>query len=104
MSSSSPHDPRAPADRLRLYVAGDSPIARRALDHRNRLIEALGGTVGIEIVDILASPAEAERAGILATPTLSDESQIPPKRLVGDIGNIPQVLDYFGYRRRSQDQ
>lgn len=99
-----PDDSSAPAARLKLYVAGGTPGAQRALESRNRLIEALGGSVGIEIIDIIASPEEAERAGILATPTLSDESHIPPRRLVGDIGNIAQVLEYFGYRKRSEEQ
>lgn len=33
--------------RLCLYVAGDTPVTRRALQGRTRLIDALGG--GIEI-------------------------------------------------------
>lgn len=85
---------------LRLYVAGDSPGARRALDNRQRLIDGLSGHLAIDIVDILVEPAEAERAGILATPTLSDDSVTPPRRLVGDIGNIAQVFDYFGIGRK----
>jgi circadian clock protein KaiB len=85
---------------LRLYVAGETPGARRALESRRRLLEALNGKVDIEIIDILAKPSAAETAGILATPTLSDESVSPPRRLIGDISNIAQVLDYFGYRKK----
>jgi circadian clock protein KaiB len=85
---------------LRLYVAGDTPGARRALENRLQVIEALHGKIDIEIVDILEQPAEAEKAGILATPTLSDESVSPPRRLVGDINDIAQVLEYFGYRKK----
>jgi circadian clock protein KaiB len=89
---------------LRLYVAGDTPGARRALESRLQVIEALHGKLDIEIVDILEQPDEAEKAGILATPTLSDESVDPPRRLVGDIGNIAQVLEYFGYRKKDSTQ
>ncbi|MER8707450.1 circadian clock KaiB family protein [Mesorhizobium sp. M1088] len=85
---------------LRLYVAGDAPGARRALESRLRIVEELAGRVEIQVVDVLAHPEEAERAGILATPALSDESTTPPRRLIGDIGNIAQVLDYFGYRKK----
>jgi len=85
---------------LRLYVAAGSPGARRALANRKRLIKALDGAIHIEIVDILASPEVAEKAGILATPTLSDDSTDPPRRLIGDISNIAEVLSYFGYPRR----
>ncbi len=85
---------------LRLYIAGDAPGARRALANRLRIMEELAGEVEIQVVDVLAHPDEAERTGILATPTLSDESTTPPRRLIGDISNIAQVLDYFGYRKK----
>jgi circadian clock protein KaiB len=85
---------------LRLYVAGQTPGARRALDNRLRLIEELDGKVVIEIIDILIQPEEAEKAGILATPTLADEAATPPRRLVGDISDIRQVLEFFGFRKK----
>lgn len=85
---------------LRLYVAGDTPGARRALESRRRLVEASEGAFVIEVIDILMHPAEAERAGILATPTLSDDAVAPPRRLIGDIGDVAQVLAYFGHRKR----
>lgn len=88
------------ASLLRLFIAGDTPGARRALESRLQVIEALHAKIDIEIVDILEHPDEAEKAGILATPTLSDESVDPPRRLVGDISNVAQVLEYFGYRKR----
>lgn len=99
MSVSDRSDPGANG-LLRLYVAGDAPGARRALENRLRIMEELAGGIEIQIVDVLAHPEEAERAGILATPTLSDESTTPPRRLIGDISNIAQVLDYFGYRKK----
>ena len=99
MSTESPPDPN-PRPLLRLYIAGETPSAMRALESRTRLIEALGGKVNIEIVDILERPEMAETAGILATPTLSDDSIDPPRRIVGDIGNIAQVLQYFGFLKR----
>ncbi len=85
---------------LRLYLAGDAPAARRALEGRRRILDAASEPIDIEIVDILERPAEAEIAGILATPTLSDETVTPPRRLIGDISNTGQVLEYFGYRNK----
>lgn len=99
MSVSDRSNPRANG-LLRLYVAGDGPGARRALESRLRIMEELAGGIEIQVVDVLAHPEEAERAGILATPTLSDESTTPPRRLIGDISSIAQVLDYFGYRKK----
>jgi len=85
---------------LRLYLAGDAPSARRALEGRKRIIDAAADQLEIEIVDILQRPAEAEGAGIIATPTLSDETVTPPRRLIGEINNTAQVLEYFGYRNK----
>jgi len=87
---------RARSLRLRLYVAGDNPVSRRAFEGRQRLIDALGGQLAIELVDVLDHPAEAERASVVVTPALSDDSTIPPRRLIGDIGDTARILDYFG--------
>ncbi|RWH82163.1 MAG: circadian clock protein KaiB [Mesorhizobium sp.] len=95
MSRHHSSDPGADAP-LRLYIAGDTSGARRALESRLRMVEELNGRIEIEIIDILLHPEEAEKAGILATPTLSDDSATPPRRLIGDISNIALVLDYFG--------
>lgn len=92
--------PDAQGAPLRLYVAGDTPGARRARRSRLELIEALHGKVAIEVVDIIDRPDEAEKAGILATPTLSDESVVPPRRLVGDISDVSRVLEFFGYLKK----
>lgn len=85
---------------LFLYIAGDTPSAKRALDSRKRLIEATAGAIGVDIIDVLDQPAEAEAAGILATPTLSDNTVAPPRRMIGDISNIAQVLEFFGYSKK----
>lgn len=90
-----PPPARPDVRRLKLYVAGQSAGGQRAFIGRKRLIEVMHGEVEIEVVDILANPEEAERAGILATPTLADESCNPPRRLIGDISDPAQVLEYF---------
>lgn len=85
---------------LRLYVAGSTPAALRALESRERLLKVLDNRVEIEVIDILARPAEAEAAGILATPTLSDDALRPPRRMVGDLSDTAQVIDFFGLHNR----
>jgi circadian clock protein KaiB len=90
----------APRPKLRLYLAGDSLGAQRALAGHKLLVDALDGQIDIEIIDILARPELAEAAGILATPTLSDDSTSPPRRLVGDISELDQVLSFFGYGKK----
>jgi circadian clock protein KaiB len=54
----------------------------------------------IEVIDILARLDEAETAYILATPTLSDETAQPPRRIVGDLTDIDQIINFFGCRRK----
>lgn len=89
-----------PRPKLYLYLAGDSLGAQRALAARKHLIDAVDGQIDIEIVDILSRPELAEATGILATPTLSDDSTIPPRRLIGDISDADQVLSFFGYGKK----
>lgn len=82
---------------LRLYIAGNSAIARRAeqnLHHLQTLIKPLGWEV--EVIDVLAQPERAEQAGILATPTLSYEHPGRPRRIVGDLSDAKKVLDFLG--------
>ncbi len=94
---------QAPRSILRLYIAGDTAGARRALDSRQQLIAEAAGAIDVDIIDILEDPAKAEEAGILATPTLSDDSVAPPRRLIGDISNVAQVLEYFGYSKKDRN-
>ncbi|PLP56355.1 hypothetical protein CYK37_26515 [Mesorhizobium loti] len=81
--------------RLHLYVAGDTPAMQAALDCREVLLRRLGARIEIAVVDILADPQAARSAGILAVPALSDDTQAPPRRLVGHLGVPDQVLEHF---------
>jgi circadian clock protein KaiB len=80
---------------LKLHVSGETGSAARALENCRRLIEACQETLAIDIIDIESEPQMAETASILATPTLSDESLHPPRRLIGDFGDIGAALEYF---------
>lgn len=83
--------------RLRLYIAGDSPAMQDALACREVLLRRLAaqGEIEIAVIDILEDPEAARSAGILATPTLSDDTRSPPQRLAGDLGNPGHILDHF---------
>jgi circadian clock protein KaiB len=85
---------------LRLFIAGGTASAHRAIDNRTRLLAALADDVEITIVDVLTNPGDAEAAGIVATPTLSDDSVTPPRRVIGDISDVDQIIDFFGCRRK----
>ena len=82
---------------LRLYVAGNSAISRRAeqnLVHLQGLVEPEAWEV--QVIDVLAKPEMAEQAGILATPTLSYEHPVRPRRIIGDLSDAKRVLDFLG--------
>lgn len=87
---------------LRLFVTGGMPGGKRALKSLPDLMAALADLgFQIEIVDILDRPEEASAAGIVVTPTLSDESVTPPRRMIGDFGDIARIVGFFG--RRGKD-
>jgi circadian clock protein KaiB len=79
--------------RLKLFVAGNSPRSRHALENLHRLVESgLSGHCEIEIVDVLQDPEQAERERVLATPTLVREAPLPRRRIIGDLSDAAQVL------------
>ncbi|WP_377355231.1 circadian clock KaiB family protein [Phenylobacterium terrae] len=81
-------------------MAGDSAGARRARENLQRLRTHLPAGSAVEVVDVLVEPGLAEAAGILATPTLSDDGHDPPRRIVGDLSDLDRVMDFFGLAPR----
>ncbi|MGN6369689.1 MAG: circadian clock KaiB family protein [Phycisphaerae bacterium] len=81
---------------LKLFVAG--PQGSVGLEDRIRSIcdTFLGCSCQLWVVDVEKEPEEAERYGVLATPTLVRASPLPSHRLVGDLVNrslIASLLD-----------
>ena len=79
---------------LKLYVAGMTPTARRALANLEAVCKdhVDGARYSIEVVDINDQPDRAEDARILATPTAIRELPPPIRKLVGDLSDKEQVL------------
>lgn len=79
---------------LKLYIAGMTIAASRALENLKNICEELYNetTYVIEVIDILKKPQLAEDEKILATPTVIKELPTPIRRLVGDLSNKEQVL------------
>jgi len=78
---------------LRLYVAGDSPKSRTALENLRRLCDAhLGVEYHIEVVDLRTRPELAKADQILALPTLVRKIPEPVKRVIGDLSNAERAL------------
>src|SRR4051794_12151894 len=78
---------------LRLYVAGQTPKSIAAVANLKRICEEhLAGKYKIEIVDLMANPALAQRHQIIAIPTLIRQLPEPLKRIIGDLSNAERVL------------
>ena len=82
---------------LRLYIAGNSASSRRAEQNLlllRKLVKAQACEV--EVIDVLAKPELAEQAGILATPTLTYDHSVRPRRIVGDLSDTKRILEFLG--------
>ena len=87
---------------LRLYVAGQTPNAVRALTQLKRLCEEhLPGRYDIEVIDLLEHPELASADQILAVPTLVRRLPPPIKRIIGTLSNTDKVLVGLELRPRS---
>lgn len=78
---------------LRLYVAGMTPAAIRALDNLRSLCEEhLQGIYKIQVIDLLEKPKLASGDQIIAVPTLVRRLPTPVKKIIGDLSNTDRVL------------
>jgi circadian clock protein KaiB len=87
--------PRPPGAKwvLRLYIAGTTPPALRALESIREICrEHLAGTYTLEVIDLLEQPARAESDQIIAVPTLVRELPPPLRKIIGDLSNSEKVL------------
>jgi circadian clock protein KaiB len=86
---------------LRLYVAGETPRAAKALANLKRICEEhLAGRYQIEVVDLLKNPRLAAGDQILAVPTLVRRLPAPLKKIIGDLSNEERVLVGLDLRQR----
>ncbi len=102
-----PADPRWPARKrqerylLRLYVTGNTPASRRAIENARALChEHLEGRYDLEVFDIYQMPTLAKDHQIIAAPTLVKVLPVPLRRFVGDLSRIERVL--FGLDLREE--
>ena len=80
---------------LRLYIAGMTPAARRAIKNLEALTADMAGQeldMQVEVVDILERPQLAEDERILATPVVVRRLPPPVRRVVGDLSERERVL------------
>ena len=77
---------------LRLYVSGTTPRSQRAITSLRAICdERLGSDYDLEVIDVIASPQEAEDHKIIATPTLIRITPEPIRRIIGDLSDGDRV-------------
>ena len=79
---------------LKLYIAGATPAANRAIANLKEICAVQIGEshYEIEVVDILMQPEQAEEQRILATPTLIKHLPPPIRKIIGDLADHERVL------------
>ena len=87
---------------LRLYVAGQTPKSKAALENLRKICEEhLRGRYRLEVVDLARNPALARTDKILAIPTLVRSLPTPISRIIGDLSDQDQVLMGLNVRKVS---
>lgn len=80
--------------RLQLFVAGETPRSFRAVSSlRTVCASHLGDDYELEIIDVLERPDLADRARILATPTLLKLAPAPMRRVIGDLADLRRLAE-----------
>ncbi len=78
---------------LELYVSDASDVSRQAIADLEALCAASRGREwDVSVIDVLEDPKRAERARIVATPTLLRVSPGPERRVVGDLADRERTL------------
>jgi circadian clock protein KaiB len=78
--------------KLRLYIAGHAANSLHALASLQALCaEHFPSAHELEVVDMLEQPLRALADGVLVTPTLIRLKPLPVQRIVGSLGDAPQL-------------
>ncbi len=78
---------------MRLYVIGQTPKSRNALENLMRLCKTyLKGQYSVEVIDLLLHPQRAQEDEILAIPTLVRKLPTPIRKIIGDLSQTEYVL------------
>jgi circadian clock protein KaiB len=90
---------------LRLYVAGNTPRSRKAIENVRKICKThLDGRYDLEIIDIYQEPESASREQIIAVPTLVKSLPGPLRRIIGDLSHTEKVLHSFDLRPYTQEE
>lgn len=87
---------------LRLYVAGTTTHALRAISNIKRICEEhLQGRYELQVVDLYQQPQLAKGEQIIAAPTLIKRLPLPLRRIIGDMSNEERILVGLDLRKKT---
>ncbi len=82
---------------LSLYIAGENPRGRLALENLTRICTAyLPGRFRIQVIDLKRTPLRAKADGIVALPTVIRRSPGPERRMIGNVSDMAKALARLG--------
>ncbi len=80
-----------------LYVVSQTPKSVEVVEELKKLLEdTLEGHYHLEVIDVIESPELAEKAKILATPTLVKVAPEPVRKIIGDLSDAEAILPALG--------
>ncbi len=78
---------------LRLYVAGQTPRSRRAVENIQKICAGdLQGRYRLEVIDLYQQPQLAQGEQIVAVPALIKRLPEPLRMVIGDMSDAERVL------------
>jgi circadian clock protein KaiB len=87
---------------LRLYVTGQTPRSRAAIQNLQKICEDnLPHRYTLEIIDIYQNPELCREQQIVAAPTLIKSLPLPLRRIIGDLSDQEKVLVGLDLKPRS---
>lgn len=84
---------------LELYVTGSGDRISALIRKTQQIVERSASDCTVDVIDILEDPEAAERARIIATPTLIRRSPQPERRVIGDISDPETLFEALGLQR-----
>jgi circadian clock protein KaiB len=87
---------------LRLYVAGTTPQALRAITNIKKICEEhLQGRYELQVIDLYQQPQLSQGEQIIAAPTLIKKLPLPLRRIIGDMSNEERILVGLDLRKKT---
>ena len=88
---------------LRLFVAGDAPNSRSAIQNLRATLAAYPSLdAEVEIIDVLEHPEVGVRENVVVTPTMIKVVPLPARRIIGSLKDTRALLGVLGLEEPSR--